>query len=288
MAIDEIQIPFSDDEEKGQDDALLTDDDDVYVSPEDKVTRKQKRSDRIKRLLDEGKQSSEKVKTLESEQQNLRGELERLKGYLAAQAPQTRQSGKSEFEQRLDAVYEKQSNAYAAAQAELKAGTMDEKRSRHYEQIAREIETEKSRIHAEEAVARNAPVQQQNQAQQVWAQKYPDIYSNPNAFQYAQATFHRRKSLGENITNEVVDEIMGETLAQFRLGPKKSPSQNDKARLSGISSSGSGGGQAGPGVTMTKELRKMAISLYSDLPEEEAVKKWANSAGKELRKQKVL
>jgi hypothetical protein len=32
----------------------------------------------------------------------------------------------------------------------------------------------------------------------------------------------------------------------------------------------------------------MATSLYSDLPEEEAVKKWTNTVGRSLREKKVL
>lgn len=287
-----IEVPFSDDEEKVKDDELIFSEDPPTASPAERVTHRKKREDRIKRLLDEGKTNADKVRELEERDQKRERELAELRGMVAANQNTRREpeGGKDEYQRRLDAVYERQGNAYASAQAEIKAGTFDEKRSRYYEQIAREIEEEKSSIHAERVLARREPVQRQEQAQQVWVQKYPDVYRDPRAFQYAQATYHRRRALGEPDTAELVEEVMGETMAQFRLGPKKAPSQSDRSRMSGLPSSGAGGGGGGggSGIPMTKELRKMATALYSDLPEEQALKKWVDGPGKELRKQKVL
>lgn len=286
-----IEVPFSDDEEKVKDADLIFEDDPPTASPAERVAGKKKRQDRIKRLLDDGKAHAEKVKELEERDARREREMAELRGMVAQRsAPPPPADGKDDFDRRLDAVYDRQRNAYAQAQAEVKSGTWDDKRQRYYEDIAREIESEKSAIHAERVLSRREPAQRQEQAQQVWVQKYPEVYRDQRAFRYAQATFHRRESLGENVTNEVVEEIMNETMAQFKLGPKKAPSQNDRARLSGLPSSGSGGGGGSPsgGIPMTKELRKMAVSLYSDLPEEQALKKWVDGPGKELRKQKVL
>jgi hypothetical protein len=289
---DAVQVPFSDDDSSASDSDLL-DDDKPAGSAEEHISRKQKRQERIKRLLDEGKQSKEELGRLRSEQDGLKGELERLKGYVAANENSRRHvphdDGRDPYEQRLDAVYERQSGAYAAAQAEIKAGTFDEGRSKYYERVARDIESEKSAIHAERVLATREPARRAEQAQQVWVQKYPEVYNNPSAYQFAEATFRRRQALGENATNQLVDDIMAETMAQFKLGPKRAPSASERSRLSGLPASGGGGtSSGGSGITMTPALRRMATAAYSDLPEPEAIKRWADNEGKRLRQKKIL
>lgn len=289
---DAVQVPFSDDESSASESDLL-DEDKPSSSAEEHINRKQKRQERIKRLLDEGKQSKEELGRLRAEQDSVKAELERLKGYVAAsentRRPAANDNGRDPYEQRLDAVYERQSSAYAAAQAEIKAGTFDENRSKYYERVAREIESEKSAVHAERVLANREPARRAEQAQQVWVQKYPEVYNNPSAYQFAEATFRRRQALGEHPTNQLVDDIMAETMTQFRLGPKKAPSATERSRLSGLPASGSGGSSGGSGgITMTPALRRMAVAAYSDLPEPEAIKKWTDREGKRLREKKIL
>lgn len=285
-----IAVPFSDDEAGDKPEELL-EEDSPTASPEERISRKEKRQARIKRLLDEGKQNKEEVERLKAESAATRSELERLKGYVAAQPQQRAQNdtGKDPYEQRLDQVYERQSEAFKAAQAEIKAGGFTPERQQHYEKLAREIESEKTRIHTERAVEQRAAASRTEQAQQVWVQKYPEVYNNPRAFQYAQASWQRRLALGESPSNDTVDEIMNETMTTFRLGKKAPPSANERARMSGIPAAGSGGsGPRSAGVSMTPELRRMAEAAYSDLPPAEAHKKWVNGPGKRLREKKVL
>lgn len=285
-----IEVPFSDDEAV-RDDELILDEDSPNLVPAERITRKQKRSERIKRLLDEGKQSKEEVSALKASQEALKNELAQLKGYVAAQqqsrqAPQA-DDGKDEYQRALDAVYEKQSSAWRAYQAEIRSGEITPERVKFYEGISREVEAEKSRIHSEQAVARTRAQLRAEQEQQPWRHKYPEVYQNPSAYKFAQATWERRKALGEKETHELLDEVMTETLTQFKLRKPAGPTVSERSRLGGIPSSGGGSGGSA-GIPMTKELRKMATALYSDLSEEEAVKKWANTAGKQLRKDKVL
>jgi len=287
-----VQVPFSDDESEKKV-AELIDDDSPTASPEERLNRKQKRQERITRLLNDGKENAEKVRSLEAEQSSLKVELAELRGRLSSQqqsAPQPQGDGKDELTRRLDAVYERQASAYTAAQAEIKAGTFTEERSRYYERVAREIESDKGVIHAERVQQAREPARQREQAQQIWVQKYPEVYGNTNAYQYAEATFQRRRALGENVTNALVDEVMTEAMATFKLGPKRGPSTSDKQRMSGIASSGNGGGgrSDGGGIEMTPHLRRMAIAANPDLSEADAVKKWANGPGKRLREKKVL
>ncbi len=287
---DPIVVPFSDDSEEVRDDELILDEA-PGATPEEKLTRERKKQERTRRLLQEGKQNKAEVERLRAEAEESKARIARLEGYVTALPQAQSQPGKDPYESALDTVYAKQSEAYMAAQAEIKAGTFTEERAKHYERVAREVETEKTRIHTRRELDASRAGTRQEQAQQVWVQKYPDVYKNPQAYQYAEATWKRRQALGENVSNDLVDEVMQETMAQFKLGPKRAPAANERARLSGHSSSGNGGGSSGgnaSGIPMTKELRKMAVALYSDVSEEEAVKKWANGPGKALRANKVL
>ena len=283
-----VQVPFSDDATETVKDDL--DEDTPDASPEQRVDRQKRRAERTKRMLEEGKQSAAKVKELEERDAKRQREMDELRGMVAAnQNAIARQqpAGKDPYEAQLDSVYERQSEAYNAAQAEIKAGTFTPERQKHYEGVARSIESEKTRIHTQRVVADQTQQLRQEQAQQVWVQKHPEVYQNPRAFEYAKATFQRRLALGETSTNQMVDEIMEETKTQFRLGNRPAPTASDRARMTGLPAAGSGGGKP-TGVTMTPELRKMAIAAHPELSEADALKKWANGPGKRLRERKVL
>ncbi len=283
-------VPFSDDATDKDSAVEDLDEDSPNASPEERITRRQKRQARIQSLLTAGKQNGEKVKNLEGELGTLKTELATLRGYVAAQ-PQQRPAnddGKDPYQRRLDAVYDKQGEAYTAAQAEIAAGTFTPERQKHYEKIAREVESEKTRIHTEQVMDSRAHSQRAEQAQQVWVQKYPEVYSNRAAYEYAQGTWQRRKARGEAVTNQMVDEIMTETMNEFKLGKRPVSTATDRARMSGLPAAGGGGSSKGSGVQLTPALRRMAIAAHSDLPEEEAVKKWVNSTGRRLRDKKVI
>lgn len=286
-----VIVPFSDDESVS-DDQLITDEDKPTDSFEERKTRKEKRQARLQGIIQQGRKTAEELEAEKKANSELRERLARLEGVVSAQS-QPRQSapadGKDPFTRELDEIYELQQNAYKAAQAEVKAGTFDEKRQRYYEDIARDIEQRKTTVHTRRVLAESEPIRQQTQAQQVWVQKYPDVYRNPNAFQYAQGKAQTRLALGETITPAVVDEIMAETMATFKLGAKPPPSQSDRAKLSGMPASGGGGsGRGDAGVALTPELRRMAIAAYDHLPEADAIKAWTNKTGKRLREKKVV
>jgi hypothetical protein len=286
-----IAVPFSDDD-KEKPSEVADDEDKPTDSPEERISRRAKRQARLDAMLREGKASAERVKQLEERDQQRERELAELRGMVTATRQQAAPpaDGKDEFDRRLDAVYDKQRSAYTSAQAEIKSGAWNDERQRHYEGVAREIESEKSRIHAERVIASREPARQQEQARNLWVQRYPEVYGDQNAYQYAEATFRRRAALGEKVTNALVDEVMNEAITQFRLRPKPGPSANDRARFSGVPSSGSGGGSRSDaaGIQMTPELRRIATAAYSDLPEDEAIKKWVGKTGKRMRERKQL
>lgn len=286
-----VVVPFSDDETEKEREELFGEDK-PDASPEERVTRKRRQQDRITRLLNEGKQSKEETARLKEEQASLKGELAELRNRLMqpVYAPPANDV-KDPYEKALDAVYEKQGEAFTAAQAEIKAGTFTPERQKHYERVAREVESEKARIHSERAVAQVRQQTRQDSAQQNWVQKYPEVYSNPRAYQYAEASFRRKQALldpGQIPSVDMVDEAMNEAMVQFKLGAKKGPSASDRARLSGVPSAGGGGSGQSAEIQLTPAMKRMAIAAYSELPEAEAIKKWANTTGKRLREKKVI
>ncbi len=286
-----VAVPFSDDDKEKADSAAreIEEEESPNDTPEVRLTRKRKQQERISGLLREGKQSKEELTTLRAEQAATRAELAALRGYVTAQPrQQPANDGKDPYEQRLDQIYERQSEAYNAAQAEIKSGAFTAERQAYYERIARDIESAKQTVHTERVVDSRAHSMRAEQAQQVWVHKYPEVYNNPQAFEFAKATHARRRALGEAISNETVDEIMNETMTTFRLGSKRAPSPNERSRMSGLPSSGSGGSSRGSGIVMTAAFKGMAHAAYPDMPEADAEKKWVNSTGKRLREKKVL
>ncbi len=285
-----VTVPFSDDEVV-RDDELITEEDKPTDSFEERKSRKEKRQARLQGIIQQGKKNAEELAAERKSSAELRERLARLEGAVVAtqhqrQAPPA--DGKDEFERELDDIYQQQQNAYQAAQAEVKAGTFDAKRQAYYEGIARDIESRKTTVHTRRVIAQTEGARQQNQAQQVWVQKYPEVYKNQRAFQYAQARAQQRVSLGEDITPQTVDEIMTETMATFKIGPKPAASQSERAKLSGMPASGGGGGRGDGGITLTPALKQMALAAYDHLPEAEAIKAWTNKTGKRLREKKAL
>lgn len=282
-------VPFSDDETV-RDDEIITEDDKPTDSPEERRSRREKRQERLQGIIRQGKKNADDLDAEKKQNAELRERLARLEGVVVATQNQPRREpadGKDEFERELDDIYQAQQNAYQAAQAEVKAGTFDDKRQRYYEGIARDIETRKSTVHTRRVMAQSEPARQQSQAQQVWVQKYPEVYRNQNAFQYAQAKAQMRVSLGENVTPAVVDEIMAETMTTFKMGTKPAPTQSERSKYAGAPSSGSGGGRGDGGLTLTPAMRQMALAAYDHLPEAEAIKAWTNKTGKRLREKKI-
>ena len=293
-----VEVPFSDDENVRDDELIVDDPQLALTNPVLHKERQEKRRARAGERERERKEQAAELAALKEQASKSQRELAELRGYVAGNARrQAADSGKDPYEERLDAVYARQKEAYTSYKSELIAAGdkgLPAAREKHYEQLSREIESEKQTIHTERVMDSRAPAQRLQTARQKWEDEFPEIYSNPRAKQFAEAHYRQREALlpdGAAPTPEMVREAMAAARAQFKIGPKPAAaSASERSRLSGIPSSGTGGGGGGDsgGVQMTKDLRKMATALYSDLSEEEAMKKWANGPGKELRKQKIL
>lgn len=277
-------FPFSDDE---PDEPELA----PTATPEERLTRLQKKTERMQSALRENKKNLERIREFEERDHRRERELAELRGMVAANnnALYARQdSGKDPYEQRLDATYARQNELYNGAQAEVKAGTFTKERQDYYEAEARKVEADKMRIHTERAVAASAAAQSANSARQVWVQKYPEVYGNQQALEYATATWNQKMALREPQTPQLVEDIMEQTKTLFKLGGKPAPTASDRARMSGVPSAGGGGGRASGDISMTPELKRMAQAAYPDVDPAEAEKRWKAKTGKRLRERKVI
>lgn len=285
------EIPFSDDEVV-RDEDLIIDEDKPGATPEEKKARQEKRRERAATRERERKEQAEELKALKEREAQTQRELAELRGAVSRGPAAPPAPREDPFKKRLDSLEARRKSENAAYQAEVKAGLTPE-RAQHWDSVGRELEEAKIEILTERAIAirdaREVPARRQEQAQQIWVQKYPEVYQNANAFEYAKATFQQRLALGEKPTNELNDEIFSETMARFKLGKKPAPSATERSRLSGVSANGGGGaGNTSGGIQMTREFKKMAEAMYSDLPADKAHQKWVNEVGKPLRQRKVI
>jgi hypothetical protein len=159
---DAIQVPFTDDEKED----LVRDEDKPGESPEERKSRRERRQERLQLKLQEGKAAKEELERERAEKQELRERLARLEGAVSAQQRQPANDGKDPFEAELDAIYDEQQSAYQAAQAEVAAGKMTPERTKHYERIARDIDTRRARVNARREIALTEPIRQQQTARQ--------------------------------------------------------------------------------------------------------------------------
>ncbi len=284
-----VPVPFSDDESAEPASEVL-EEDKPTDSPEERITRKKRRQERLNRLITEGKQSKEELASVKAELERLKGEQAAIQRQVAVatQRPANDTAQPDPYEKMLDAVYEEQATAYAAAQAEVKAGTFTPERQQHWERVGRAIEAKKTRIHTQRVMDEQAVTRRNEQAREVWVQKYPEVYQNSKAYQYAQATYQQRLALGEQDARQLVDDVMNDAITRFRLGAKPAPTASERSRLSGVPAAGSGGSAKPSGIVMNPAFERMARAAYPDIPEAEAIKKWVNGPGKRLRERKVI
>ncbi len=290
--------PFSDDDIERPD--VSEDDEAPGLSPVERATRKERRTLRIKSKLKEGETAKEELVRERAEKQALAERVARLEGVVSAQQAGTRPAAVDHYAERLASIRAKQAREYQSALAEQAAngGKLPDERARHYEQVAAEIEDEKMQVGVDRALAKQVPVIQQTAARDRWKEKYPEVYAKPEAYAFAEARRNVRMALGEKETVELVNEVMDEAMATFKLGPKRGATANERARMSGVSSSGGGGGdnRVSGGIQMTPELRRMALAAAAGdtddkgrpLSDDAKIKKWVDGPGRELRKQKVL
>lgn len=242
-------------------------------------TRKEKKQER-KKLLDE-------LESTRQERAQLAERLARLEGQqsvLLQQRGQVDQTDEDPFDAELQQLQDEHAAAFQAYQS--KGANRTQADTDAYNRKAREIEKKKLVIGARMANAADGirPVNPNEAIQAVLRAENPDIYDNAKAFAYAQNEFNRMRILGHPDTRETFNKAMNATREALNIAPPRGapPSETRRRQFEGGPRGRSGGGdteEKAGSITMTAPLRKIARAAYPGLPEVEAYKKWAKTAG---------
>jgi hypothetical protein len=113
--------------------------------------------------------------------------------------------------------------------------------------------------------------------------RFPDVFGDSRAFQYAQGSYNQALARGVAPSRELEDASFQEA-REVILGRRPPPDAAQRQRASGMGSSTRqvSGGAAKTTIDMPRggALYRMAIATYPDLEPAQACQKWAQTKGK--------
>lgn len=202
---------------------------------------------------------------------------------------QNQQQGPDQLTLAIDKAYEDEvsfrneaNEIYARAQREKRELTADEKRD--MQRKAKEIDMRRTKLLAAQA-NRELGIRPVNPAEGIQAYvqaTYADVYKDPRMKNWAQARYAMRIAEGAQDSQELLTEVMGETRKKFGL----KPSDSAKGKWAGSAGGAGGGGERPEGVRITKEIKEIATSMYSDrtnLTDAQKIKLWVKECGQEYQ-----
>lgn len=153
---------------------------------------------------------------------------------------------------------------------------------------AKELDVAKHRIIAQRELRQALPAiqgAQQHPMRAMLEMKFPDVYANPRAREWAGAWCVQRVARGRRYDISMVEESLEQARKEFGMATRPT-SATQRSRTSGP-----GGGSGGHGgdarvITLTPDQVEMAKVAYKHLPEKEAIRKWAATVGKKLAEEK--
>jgi len=114
--------------------------------------------------------------------------------------------------------------------------------------------------------------------------RFPDVFADTRAFQYAQGTYNQALARGEADSRELQDAAFLEA-RQVILGKRPAPDQATRQRASGVSSGVRPTAVVDrPKISMPKgsDYDRIARAAFPKLDPAEARQRWANTVGKKL------
>lgn len=271
-AVDEVELAGPDEE---------TDDD-------DELTRKQKRSARGHKFREE---YEARLKEKEDQLQQLNGQISEMRGYF--QAFQRQQPQQDPLEQELQNVRKQRERVWEYYQA--KRDSMTPEQLQEAQREAEALNEYESRIVARREYMRLQQSQQQDPQAGVRAyiiqREAGDIVQaaqqNPNMLAYGQAEFARLATQAGSSGNyeELVRQAAENTRKAFNMPTRvaQGTARPSPPRRTTAGIPAGGNHHSGAPVTrvrMDANSKKLAESMYPNLPPERAHQKWANGPGK--------
>lgn len=161
---------------------------------------------------------------------------------------------------------------------------------------ARQLDLRKHEIAAERTARRNAPAADPMADQKrAFQMAYSDVFADPAAKEYARGEFsrlvhHPNPALRKPNNQATLKLAMENTRKEFGMS-RPAPTETERARTSGVSRGGTGGGNARSSIVGMGAFEKgLADKAFPHIKkDEERWNKWANTAGRKMleRKQKA-
>jgi len=203
-----------------------------------------------------------------------------------ARAKDADQQGNDPLQAELDDVLDQQE---ALAERVTALGEkMTPEQEAKFRAKARQLDIRKQELIAERVNKRNAPREDPNTATRRGLEvAYADVYASPAARNYAKAEFlrlvnHPNEALRQPDGLATVKLALENTRKEFGMS-RAAPTERERARTSGVSRGGTGGGGRSSVVTMGNFEKSLADKAFPHIKnDKERYDKWAKTAGKKM------
>lgn len=264
-----------------EEDTLEVQDEPEEDEPETEVAPS--RQERRTRRGAERVSSRERAAAAEAEAKVLREQLE-TERTRAAQLPQSQAQRQGNPVEHIDREYRatieemgKLDEEYARLVQEKKLTTQQDRDMR--EKWAN-LDLKKGTLIVERREVLTAPKREAEARQNALRSRFPDVYGNPKAHQYAAALWNMETARGAAEDDALHEQVMARTREEF-LGKRPPPSAASKNRASGMSAGArpAPGGKVEVKMPRGQEIDRMARAAYPNLEPAQARQKWANRNG---------
>ena len=277
-----------------------------------KSTRKRKRNERYDSMERRMQEAERRAADAEARMNQLQGFVQAQQHPPAPPEPQTKPD-EDPLESELDAIYFQRLQISEQVAERTKAGQLPASERDELIKKDRALERKYFRKLAESTRAPEPPPSDGQEAYRaaVRAQvdvHFPDVVSNPQAHQYAQAMYQAKTATGRPGDMATLFEAMNEARAHFSGNGYQQPGgypqypQNQppppppqmrpppqgylppgaQARTTGAPrGAGAGGGGGPPQFQMTKDHKKMADLMYPTLPPAQRYQEYTNKVAME-------
>lgn len=199
----------------------------------------------------------------------------------AQPAPQQQGNPLAEIDARIRQNYKDTESLHSEWNA--KQGKMSAQEEQALRDRAIDLDVQKTTLIADRRDRMLSPQRIQEEHSRKLAARYPDIYANRQAMQYAAGEFNKRLARGEPDNEETHDTAMEEA-RQVILGKRPKPDAIERQRSSGMGAGLRQGQRAEAPVRISmppgSAMDKMARAAYPNEEPAVARQKWANKNGK--------
>jgi hypothetical protein len=276
--------------------SLDEEDDEPAAEPEqgtqpepERASRRERRQNRYRMAKEEAERARREVEEERARSARLEAQL----GQLSQRQMQLEQSvGRGQAPQDpLEAEERVAMREEEAIQREWANLSPDEQQARgdDYRERYRNIQQKIVDVRVKRAVARQQP-DPATLANQVRLQdlqnRYSDVVNNPRALNKAQAIYHDAVAAGRPIGADFAEECM-KSAREWMRGPRPDV-ESERRRTTGLSSALGTDSSGKNVVRMNGSMKIIARMQYSDVPPEEAYRKWAKNDYKSYLQNKKL